>query len=108
MSFASLSGDPTHLSPLLRLDQTDLSFASVVVQCRPAKVPQAMGYSVRTTLVRYTEWRDWRTGEVMARELYDAANDAGEMCNVLGSSDLAAAQAEAEVFLRKTFPAHKP
>ena len=29
----------------------------------PSQTPQAMGYSVRTPLVRYTEWRDWKTGD---------------------------------------------
>lgn len=32
--------------------------------------PQAMGYSVRTDTHRYTEWRNFADGKVVARELY--------------------------------------
>ena len=28
-----------------------------------------MGVSVRTPRVRYTEWRDWKTGDTVAREV---------------------------------------
>ena len=31
-------------------------------------VPEAMGYSIRTPKVRYTEWRDWTTGKVLRAE----------------------------------------
>ena len=66
-----------------------------------------MGCSVRTASVRYTEWRDWKTGESIARELYDAASDPNEMHNVVDAVDspaLAAAQMEAAALLRKQFP----
>ena len=43
-----------------------------------------MGYSVRTDQHRYAEWRDWKSGEVKARELYDHETDPGEMQNVAG------------------------
>jgi iduronate 2-sulfatase len=46
-------------------------------------VPDAMGYSVRTERVRYTEWRDWETGTVIGRELYAHSSDPGEMRNVV-------------------------
>ena len=45
----------------------------------PAKRPAAMGVSVRTDRIRYTEWRDWTTGETIARELYDHAADPTEL-----------------------------
>jgi iduronate 2-sulfatase len=70
----------------------------------PEKTPKAMGYSVRTASVRYTEWRDWKTGETTARELYDAANDPAEMHNAADSPALAAAQREAAALLAKQFP----
>ncbi|MHC4228621.1 MAG: sulfatase [Planctomycetota bacterium] len=41
-----------------------------------------MGYAVRTNRYRYVEWRNWKTGEVVARELYDSARDTGEMKNL--------------------------
>ena len=43
-----------------------------------------MGYSVRTRRHRYVEWRDWKSGEVKARELYDHESDPGEMSNLAG------------------------
>jgi iduronate 2-sulfatase len=73
----------------------------------PTPIPRAMGYSVRTARVRYTEWRDWTTGEVVARELYDARRDPGETRNAVDAPDLAAAQREAANLLRSQFPPAK-
>lgn len=74
----------------------------------PSQTPEAMGYSVRTPRVRYTEWRDWRTGRVIARELYDSVHDPAEMHNRYGSAELAAAQHEAESLLVAEFPRRGP
>src|SRR5262249_55959036 len=73
----------------------------------PTPIPRAMGYSVRTARVRYTEWRDWTTGEVVARELYAARRDPGETRNAVDAPDLAAAQREAANLLRSQFPPAK-
>ena len=70
----------------------------------PAGVPMAMGYSVRTPRVRYTEWRQWQTGETIARELYDHAGDGAEMHNAIDAPPLAEFQREAEKLLRQRFP----
>lgn len=70
----------------------------------PGGIPEAMGYSVRTERVRYTEWRDWKTGDVIARELYDALQDPSETKNLIESSMLKEARVEAEMLLRKQFP----
>ena len=48
-----------------------------------------MGYSVRTDKHRYVEWRDWKSGEVKARELYDHETDPDEMQNVAGQEGYA-------------------
>lgn len=45
-------------------------------------LPSTMGYSIRTERYRYTEWRDFRTGRVRARELYDHNSDPLETINV--------------------------
>ena len=45
--------------------------------------PEVMGCSVRTQRFRYTEWRAFRSGEVVARELYDHQNDPGETRNIV-------------------------
>jgi iduronate 2-sulfatase len=73
----------------------------------PGGQPSAMGVSVRTAGVRYTEWRDWKTGETIARELYDGTSDPNEMQNAVDSPTLAAAQSEAAALLRAQFPLHK-
>ncbi len=41
-----------------------------------------MGYAVRTDTHRYVEWREWESGEVVARELYDHSVDGAEMINL--------------------------
>ena len=46
------------------------------------KMPKVMGYSIRAEVHRYTEWRDFKTGTVIDRELYDHRNDAGENTNI--------------------------
>jgi iduronate 2-sulfatase len=51
---------------------------------------RVMGHSIRTDRFRYTEWRDTRSGQVMARELYDHVRDPGENINVTDSAAYAA------------------
>ncbi len=70
----------------------------------PDKQPKAMGVSVRTAKVRYTEWRDWKSGEVIGRELYDNAQEPAELRNRVDDPQMAQAQREAESLLRKQFP----
>ena len=70
----------------------------------PDKMPKAMGVSVRTASVRYTEWRDWKTGNPIARELYDHRTHAAELKNAADDPALAAQRAEAESLLRAQFP----
>ncbi|HKB01470.1 MAG TPA: sulfatase [Gemmataceae bacterium] len=71
-------------------------------------VPDAMGYSIRTAKVRYTEWRDWATGKVLARELYDHARDPGETRNVIDRPPDVAALDEAKELLNKGVPLDLP
>jgi iduronate 2-sulfatase len=53
----------------------------------PAKIPTHMGYTIRSATHRYTEWRDWQTGETAARELYDHTLDPDETRNLAGQDD---------------------
>jgi iduronate 2-sulfatase len=71
-------------------------------------VPDAMGYSVRTPHVRYTEWRDWETGKLVAAELYDHARDPNELENRIASPPDAKALAAARAALHTQFPPDKP
>ena len=41
-----------------------------------------MGYAVRTERYRYVEWREWETGTIVARELYDHSENSDEMVNL--------------------------
>ena len=98
------------LAPVLRQPEAPGDRAAFTQHPRPAyydrqpsKVPTSMGYSVRTSRVRYTEWRDWATGQVTDRELYEEATDPAELHNVIDRPALAEAQAEAEEFLRGQF-----
>lgn len=74
----------------------------------PSGQPDAMGCSVRTSRVRYTEWRDWKTGNVLARELYAHPGDEAELKNVADRPEFADAQREAAELLAKNFPPTKP
>jgi hypothetical protein len=62
---------------------------------------------VRTEAVRYTEWRDWKTGVLVGRELYDARSDPNELRNAIDSPALAEAQEQAAGLLAKQFPLAK-
>ena len=46
-----------------------------------------MGYALRSEWYRYVEWRRWKNGEVLARELYDHRVDPGEMRNLASSPE---------------------
>jgi iduronate 2-sulfatase len=49
----------------------------------------ARGQSLRTDRFRYIEWRDFKTGEIVARELYDHTVDSGENVNVVAKAEFA-------------------
>jgi iduronate 2-sulfatase len=109
---AGLEG--TSLVPVLQNPDTSVKEAAFTQHPRPAyydrepaKVPQVMGYSVRTAAVRYTEWRDWKTGETLARELYEAPDEPAETRNVVGEPQVAGPQEDAERLLRERFPKTK-
>jgi iduronate 2-sulfatase len=54
---------------------------------RHRKRGDLMGYTVRTDRYRYVEWRNWKTGAVQARELYDHATDPNETKNLAKEAD---------------------
>ncbi len=98
-TIAELAGlpKPKHLEgaslvPVLKNPAATVKKAAYSQHPRPAYyqgAPKAMGYSMRTTDVRYTEWRNWKTGEIIARELYDHRVGSGENQNVVATeSDL--------------------
>ena len=79
------------LVPILKDPRQTVKDAALTQHCRPAYPangadPEAMGYSIRTARYRYTEWRDFRSGNVLERELYDHRKDPDETVNVIEQS----------------------
>jgi iduronate 2-sulfatase len=104
----------TSLVPVLRDPAKAVKPAAFTQHPRPAyfdrepsKTPTTMGCSVRTTAVRYTEWRDWKSGETIARELYVNDDQPAETRNRVDDPQFAAAQREAAKLLRERFPVMK-
>lgn len=48
--------------------------------------PETMGYAIRTDRYRYVEWRNFKTDEIKATELYDHQVDPEEANNIAGVS----------------------
>lgn len=101
----------TSLVPLLRGTGGAVKPAAFTQHPRPAYFdrepdgrPRAMGVSVRTDEVRYTEWRDWTTGETLASELYAHPGDPAELANAVDDPSLAAARDRARRLLTARFP----
>lgn len=86
--------DGTSLVPLLNQPDLPLARCAWTQHPRPAYYkgqPEVMGVSVRNAHRRYTEWRDFKTGKVLAREAYDY-RDEKEQRNIvdhLSAEDLA-------------------
>lgn len=78
--------DGVSLVPLLRQPGQPLDRCAWTQHPRPAYYkgqPEVMGVSVRNAQMRYTEWRDFQTGRVLAREAYDYQSDFGERRNIV-------------------------
>ncbi|MBD3675505.1 MAG: sulfatase [Planctomycetaceae bacterium] len=75
----------TSLVPVLKNPELSSKDYALTQHPRPAYYkgqPDSMGYSLRTDHYRYTEWRDWESGKVVAQELYNHQTDPGENHNV--------------------------
>lgn len=100
------------LVPVLDDPQAKVKKAAFTQHPRPAYPdrtkrgrPEAMGVSVRTATLRYTEWRNYDTGAVLARELYDHTRDEAELNNVIDHPADSAALEAARRLLSEQFPA---
>ncbi len=90
-----LDGQPelegVSLAPLLDHPDSDLREFALTQTPRPnyprGKPPKVMGYSIRTQRYRYTQWQDFQSGEIQARELYDHDNDPRETVNLAEHRD---------------------
>ncbi|MSR32661.1 MAG: DUF229 domain-containing protein [Gemmataceae bacterium] len=65
--------------------------------------PDSMGYSVRTANGRFTEWRDWKSGKVLAAEYYDHLRDPGELINQVDTPALEKERNSAKEILHRQF-----
>jgi len=77
----------TSLVPILKDPGASVKKAAYTQHPRPAYYkgdPDTMGYSVRTDRWRYTEWLDFKSREIVGRELYDHYYDAEETINLAG------------------------
>ncbi|MEM8736875.1 MAG: sulfatase [Planctomycetota bacterium] len=63
--------EATSFVPLLSSPETPWKSGALSYYDR--RNPDAEGFSLRDERFRYTEWRDYETGDVLARELYDHA-----------------------------------
>jgi len=86
--------------------ETSVKQAAFTQHPRPAyynNKPEVMGCSVRTDRFRYTEWRDFKSGKVVARELYDHQSDPRETRNIAASPPDQDGLKQAKELLTKTF-----
>ena len=87
--------DGTSLVPVLKDANATVKTAALTQHPRPAlywgggpqALPKVMGYGLKTDRWSYHEWRDFQTGEVVARELYDEKADPLETVNLADSPE---------------------
>lgn len=79
------SVDGLSLVQVLNDENARLKHGAVTESPRPWNMRprvRAMGYSIRTLRWRYTEWRNWTDGTILARELYDCESEPIETRNL--------------------------
>ena len=79
--------DGKSLASLLADPNAEVHPAAISQYFRRAKAGKFMGYSIRTPTHRMIEWRDFSTGKVKARELYDHQQDDSETVNIIEEAD---------------------
>ena len=78
--------DGTSLAPVLRDPQATVNRAAYSQYYRNHEGESYMGYGMRTSTHRFVEWRDFETGAVTARELYDHRKDHSESVNLIDTA----------------------
>ncbi len=103
--------DGVSLLPALKNPSRSVKPAALTQHPRPAYfkgAPDAMGYSIRSATHRYTEWRDWKTGATIARELYDHRSDPHETVNCINAPGSREAVTTHEQLLEACEPIVRP
>ncbi len=75
--------DGVSLVPLIDDPQASVQSAAYSQYYRRHEGDEYMGYAMRTDTHRFVEWRDFATGEVTARELYDHRSEHSETSNLI-------------------------
>ena len=78
--------DGESLMPILQNTNTPVRSTAVSQYYRKLDGKEYMGYSIRNNSHRMIEWRDFATGEVTARELYDHSKEHSETTNIENSA----------------------
>jgi arylsulfatase A-like enzyme len=97
----------TSLVPVLKDPKASVKEAAFTQHPRPNYFkgePRVMGVSVRVNDFRYTEWRNFKTGQVEAKELYDHTVDPMETRNVVARPPANAPIAKLKRLLDQTIP----
>jgi iduronate 2-sulfatase len=87
--------DGTSLVPVLKDANARVKSAALTQHPRPAlywgggpeALPKVMGYGLFTDRWNYHEWCDFKTGGVVAQELYDGQDDPLETVNLAGTDE---------------------
>ncbi|EKJ98688.1 iduronate-2-sulfatase [Rhodopirellula baltica SH28] len=79
--------DGSSLIPILNDVDAKVHDGAVNQYYRRHEGRQYMGYSIRTSDYRLVEWRDFSSGEVTAKELYDHRNDDSENESIVDSTE---------------------
>lgn len=91
------------LVPVLQNSAAAVREAAVSQYYRRHEGSEYMGYSLRTDRHRYTEWRDFTTGEVVDQEMYDHEVDDQEMTNIAKSAPAQVVE-RLSILLKSTHP----
>ncbi|TWU56274.1 sulfatase [Rubripirellula reticaptiva] len=92
------------LTPLLAGSDQEVKQAAFSQFQRKHNGTPMMGYSMRTSRYRYTQWQDRRNGKVIATELYDHETDPMENTNIASAPENRQTLADLDHQMWKTLP----
>jgi iduronate 2-sulfatase len=95
--------DGKSLCPILADPETVVHSAAVSQYYRKTNAGEFLGYSIRTPTHRMIEWREFTTGEVVTRELFDHRSNSSEKINLIETASPELID-EISMLLDKTHP----